>query len=95
MCRARSVFERALAALWLAWMRRLLKVAIADVAARGERDCRAVGLCRAEILAGLMALHSAAHTTELNVEPVDPRRIVVEQRALLVRRQIRHDRLVP
>ena len=48
-----------LAALCAAWTQYLLTRAIADIAARSERDCRAVGLDRAEILAGLTQLHGA------------------------------------
>jgi len=48
-----------LAALCAAWTQHLLERAIADLATRSEWDCRAVGLDRAEILAGLTQLHGA------------------------------------
>jgi hypothetical protein len=57
------VLETVLAALCLVWTRHLLKVAIADIAATSDRDCHVVGLDRAEILAALTALHSAAQST--------------------------------
>ena len=44
-------------ALCAAWTQHLLTRAIADLAARSEWDCSAVGLDRAVILAGLTQLH--------------------------------------
>jgi hypothetical protein len=55
--------EIVLAALCRVWMRHLLKLAIAGVAATSERDFRIVGLDRAKILAALTALRSAAYST--------------------------------
>ena len=62
-----------LAALCAAWTQYLLTRAIADIAARSERDCRAVGLDRAEILAGLTQLHGAMSTGTAPSEPRVPR----------------------
>ncbi len=61
-----------LAALCAAWTQYLLTRAIADIAARSERDCRAVGLDRAEILAGLTQLHGAMSTDSPDANGRDP-----------------------
>ena len=53
----------AFVALCRAWMRHLLMVAIADVAARSDRDWDLIELNRADFLAGLTALHGAAQST--------------------------------
>ena len=58
-----GTLKAALAALGRAWMRHLLRVAIADVAARSDRDWDLVELNRAEFLAGLTALHGATQGT--------------------------------
>jgi hypothetical protein len=61
--KARILLATGLTELCSVWTRHLLKLAIAHVAARSDRDCRMLGLDRAELLAGLIELHSAAGRT--------------------------------
>ena len=52
-----AIAHRALTALWKVWAAYTLERAIADVASTSDRDYRAFGLDKTEILGALRSLH--------------------------------------